>query len=750
MNKFRLFLLAVFPIMAALSGCFSESSGEASYHGVVHESSTDQPFANLDVLVTDGENIHTQTKTNSDGEFTVTVKIKEISGEFYILIGDDTCIKKKVSLPGYAEGVNELGIILVDGPYPPKVKTRSSFTVDVNRLACGGEVTSDGRLSVTDRGICYSKLSYPTVEDGKVSEGTGTGVFSTVIRDLELGATYFFRAFATNSKGTSYGEQYSFSTGSGLPVVKTRSVTSVTPNSAKCSGTVVSDGGFSISALGICWATTPDPTTDDFVAHESVSMKDFTCTLSGLKVSTTYYVRAFATNSTGTTYGDQLSFKTEDGLPRVKTNQPTSTATTISMSGTVTSDSGYNVTERGFCYSTDKEEPTIYDAKVINGTGTGTFTATITGLPTYTIYFLRAYATNVNGTTYGESYVISTKSGFPTVTTQEKYESGLDYLVVSGTAYSESGFPIIRKGVCWSLNPNPSTHDGVVLANNNTMSFSCRIEGLQSGTKYYCRAFAENAYGIAYGSSYRFTTQYPPTMLSGHVYDQDGHPVAGATIQGYDISSSYSATSDNDGYYSINLGSISGNCHFSVSATGYDYKVIAVSLTRGQETRQDIQLSLTYSFAVDFGTGFWVYPGHIWEMGFNCTQSSLAGKTTTRNLRIKNYRSVPVTWSLSGAPSAGIAFSRKSGTIPAQEEISITVTFTYPSSTSLVVKLTGCNSGSKAYIWNWEAAYAGYYLEGGNPIQTPCSASCWQNPVITIDGYSEGFTVYFNQFVTYK
>ncbi len=585
-------LILLLLALSVLVQCTPEFSGEASYHGIVHELSTDLPFTNLDVKVTDGENVHIQTKTNAEGEFTLTVIIKEINNQYYILVGDETCEKKKISFPGFAEGTTELGTILVEGPQLPSVETNKDYIVEVNRLSCGGKVFDTGRLSVTDRGICYSRLSYPTIEDNKVSEGKGEGDFSCVIRNLELGVSYFFRAYATNGKGTSYGEQFSFSTTSGLPEVKTTSVSSITSTSAKCSGEIINDGGFSIKTLGICWATTPDPTIDDYVAQGGVSNKSFTCTMSNLLVSTTYYVRAFASNENGTSYGEPLPFVTNSGLPVVSTDEPVSTSTSITITGVVKEDGGFPITERGICYSTSSSEPTTSDSKVQSGSGNGAFTATITGLSPKTKYYLRAYAINQNGTSYGESRNKTTTSGLPSVITNESYESGLDYLVISGSASSESSAPITRKGVCWSINSNPSVNDGVVVANTSTASFSCRIDGLQSGTTYYCRAFAENSYGIVYGSYYSFTTKFAPTQLSGHVYNQNGTPIAGAEVFLYDHPLLPYGITDPNGYYHIDLGDTrSGTYKIVCAISGYKQQILPVKLTRGQESILDFYLT---------------------------------------------------------------------------------------------------------------------------------------------------------------
>jgi len=83
-------------------------------------------------------------------------------------------------------------------------------------------------------------------------------------------------------------------------------------NSAKSGGSITSDGGSTISSRGICWAKTPAPTTKDSKKEEGSGAGAFTAVLSGLTPKTTYFVRAFATNSVGTVYGNEHSFKTLD------------------------------------------------------------------------------------------------------------------------------------------------------------------------------------------------------------------------------------------------------------------------------------------------------------------------------------------------------------------------------------------------------------------------------------------------------
>ncbi len=95
-----------------------------------------------------------------------------------------------------------------------------------------------------------------------------------------------------------------------LPEVSTENVSSITDSSAVLDGNVISDGGATITARGVCWSTSPNPTIDDSCTLDSMGVGSFTSTITGLSEETTYYVCAYATNSVGTAYGNQLCFTT--------------------------------------------------------------------------------------------------------------------------------------------------------------------------------------------------------------------------------------------------------------------------------------------------------------------------------------------------------------------------------------------------------------------------------------------------------
>lgn len=286
----------------------------------------------------------------------------------------------------------------------PIVTTSSASNITYASAAVGGNVTSDGGASVTERGVVYSISQNPTTSNSKVTSGNGIGSFTCDLTNLQENTKYYVRAYAINKKGVAYGEQKSFTTKSyTLPTVTTSSATNITYTSATISGNVTSDGGTAITERGVVYGTNQNPTTANTKVTSGSGTGSFSCSLSNLQDGTTYYVRAYAVNKKGTSYGEQKSFTTKAyALPTVTTSAATNiTYTSATVGGNVTSDGGATVTERGVVYSTS-QNPTTSNSKVTNGSGTGSFTCSLSDLQDGTTYYVRAYAINKKGIAYGE------------------------------------------------------------------------------------------------------------------------------------------------------------------------------------------------------------------------------------------------------------------------------------------------------------------------------------------------------------
>ena len=205
--------------------------------------------------------------------------------------------------------------------FTTKISVNTSPVNDITAttVVCGGTVNSAGNAEVTMRGVCWNTLPAPTLNGSHTVDGTGAGVFTSNITGLTPGTTYYVRAYATNSVGTVYGDDIIFTTVDTTPTVTTKAISFLTDTSAFSGGNITFDGGAAVTVCGICWDTLPNPTVSGIHTTDSASMGIFTSSMMNLTPATTYYVRAYATNSVGTTYGQEISFRTYSSCPGAAT-----------------------------------------------------------------------------------------------------------------------------------------------------------------------------------------------------------------------------------------------------------------------------------------------------------------------------------------------------------------------------------------------------------------------------------------------
>lgn len=201
----------------------------------------------------------------------------------------------------------------------PTLTTNSVTNISTTFAVSGGNISNDGGGLVTARGICWDTIAVPTIEKNISSNGTGSGSFVSVVGNLLPGKTYYIRAYATNSAGTAYGNQLSFTTllQKTIPTVTTSSISSVLATTATGGGNVTAWGGDTVSARGICWNSSPNPTISNNKTNNGTGTGTFSSAMVNLLPNTTYYVRAYATNGIGTAYGSEVSFTTQPLAPDV-------------------------------------------------------------------------------------------------------------------------------------------------------------------------------------------------------------------------------------------------------------------------------------------------------------------------------------------------------------------------------------------------------------------------------------------------
>ena len=493
--------------------------------GRVLEESEREPLANVGVKVTNGTTVYANSKTNDEGRFELTVNYDNFdAGNYLFLDAGSPGITKRIELKGMGQESYNYGDIFLynknDGA-TPTISTSSVRDITSNSAICGGNITSDGGAEVTQRGLCWSTNENPNVSDSKISCGNGTGEFTGTMTDLSPNTRYFVRAFASNAIGTAYGEQREFMTSNGggttKPAVSTNPIANITSNSADCGGNVTSDGGATVTERGICWAkasVTNSPTLSNYsIQANGGGTGSFSCTMTGLSSNTAYYVRAYAKNTVGVSYGDSIQFTTLSGgshsAPSVITgNYSNLTSHSATCRFDITSDGGAGIVSSGVCYSTSPY-PTWDGSGCVfaNASGTGTFFCDLINLSHNTRYYYRAFAINQVDISYGDDMWFITLENIldlPDVFTYTvSYNASNNTATCTGFILSEGSASVTACGFCWGTsqdveignNPNVAYSSGA----NSSGIFTCTISNFSPSTTYYVRAFATNGYGTGYG-----------------------------------------------------------------------------------------------------------------------------------------------------------------------------------------------------------------------------------------------------------
>lgn len=192
-----------------------------------------------------------------------------------------------------------------------EVKTYACTDITENSAVCNGEVIAESTTKITSRGFCWGSSPSPKYSDNHFEAGKGLGLFSETLQGISPNRTYYVRAFASTAAGIVYGNDVTLQLGIFPPTVQTGSVFNIKEHSAVCTGMLMSSGGGNVSSFGVCWSKNEHPTIDQEKKETTTNDGSIEVEISGLEPGTTYYVKAFATNEAGTSYGEQVSFTAE-------------------------------------------------------------------------------------------------------------------------------------------------------------------------------------------------------------------------------------------------------------------------------------------------------------------------------------------------------------------------------------------------------------------------------------------------------
>lgn len=277
--------------------------------------------------------------------------------------------------------------------------------------------------------------------------------------------------------------------------VETGNVLNISTTTADVTGTVI-DEGEGATEHGHCYGTSSNPTTSGSKTTLGVAFKgDFTSNLTGLQPETKYYVRAYTSLGTEAAYGKEVTFTTAStALPQLTTTAITSiTKTTAISGGNITNEGGTLVTARGVCWNV-ASGPTTDNNMTSDGSGSGSFASSITGLTANTLYYVRAYATNAGGTAYGNELTFTTENTttVPGAPTGVVATAGNAEAIVTFTAPANDGGSAITG---YTATSTPSGFTGTGTAS------PVIITGLTNGTAYTFKVTATNVNGTGAASS---------------------------------------------------------------------------------------------------------------------------------------------------------------------------------------------------------------------------------------------------------
>ncbi|MBP9741719.1 MAG: hypothetical protein KBD28_13605, partial [Chitinophagaceae bacterium] len=529
--------------------------------------------------------------------------------------------------------------IEVFAPAAPTVATGTHTNVTTSSVTLAGNISNNGGNTVTASGVVISTSPAPVrggfgVIDSATNPLVTGGAFTVNVGNLFTATTYYYRAYAVNGVGTSYGADSSFTTNASavVPTVLRTTASNVQAYSATVGGNITSDGGSAVFASGVVYSTTPNPSLFGFGVVDStttpaVTIGSFSVNPAGLLHSTKYYYRAYATNSVGTAYSVEDSFTTSpvvSSLPYMQNFDSVGNTgwSSVIVNGTLNNwvlgtpaktflngaasapnawvtkltgnyDDGHDaaVVSPQFDFTTATASPilrfkhkfvteTNWDAMVVemsvnggawtkldNNVGTGTNFNTALSTAWYNNVSASGpitpnkfsgnpgsanYSSQVNGwitsatslvgaagqsnvkirfrfgsdgSGNAEGFAIDDIEVFapsaPTVVTGTKINVTTSSVTLAGNITNNGGNSITASGFVISTSPTPVVGGfGVIDSATNPLvtggAFTINVANLSLATTYYYRAYAVNSVGTSYGADSTFTTNASsviPTVL---------------------------------------------------------------------------------------------------------------------------------------------------------------------------------------------------------------------------------------------
>ena len=485
-----------------------------SIYGTVVDKATGEPIKSAGVELSPSG---LKTVTGSEGQFEFTELAPGkytliVTKTGYIMDGKNHTIEVK-------PGQQSKGDVQIE-KLPPALKVVDDNRQEINTLDFGSAIDDVARsFSLFNDGTESLEWQITVTADwiksvskieGVLSAGATQSLIVTIDRTKLKSGENTTTAHITSNNGSK--QLTITATGPILATLNTLAATNVKTTTATLNGEILTDGSPKYSERGFVYSESSMPTLGSCIQKVTSTLTDsktYSATVAGLTKGKTYYVRAYAINAGKEAYStNEISFTPSDALPQVSTQAVTNisrTAGKATFNGTIIDEGEPTYTERGFVYATTHNPMVDSDTKVVaSGKGRGEFVANATELVVGNTYYVRAYATNTQGTTYGEEKVADFKAIAPEVTTVSvEFKSNTSaYFIgmitnVGDPEYTERGF-------IYAKIQNPTLDDAsvtkVIVAKTSSAQFEKQVTNANWGNHlWYIRAYAISSAGVSYG-----------------------------------------------------------------------------------------------------------------------------------------------------------------------------------------------------------------------------------------------------------
>jgi PKD repeat protein len=442
-----------------------------------------------------------------------------VASHSYSAPGTYTARLQVTDANGDANESHQTVVVSSGQPSAPVAATSAASGVDHAGATLNGNVNPSG-LATTAHFEYGTSTNYgSSTPDQDLGSGSATLPVSAALTGLTSSTTYHYRVVATNSAGTSRGQDATFTTSAApVPVATTAAASGVSTTAATLNGSANPNGSATSAHFEYGTTTSYGNSTPDQDLGGGSSAVATSAPLSGLAPSTTYHYRLVATNSFGTSYGADTTFTTSAAvLPSATTNAASGvTASTATLNGSV-NPNGVATTAR-FEYGTTTSYGTqTPDQDVGSGTAARTVSGPLTGLNPRTTYHYRIVASNAFGTVRGADRTFTTGApSAPSVTTNAANAVTYSSATLNGTVNPKgfAAFAQFEYGLTTAYGSTTAPQD--VGSGTTALAVSAALAGLSPHTTYHFRITATNPYGTTRGSDKSFTTgPLPPVAATG-------------------------------------------------------------------------------------------------------------------------------------------------------------------------------------------------------------------------------------------